>query len=113
ELPGLRPRLRADRRRPARRHRGARPVHVPHLVRTRRVRLRHRDRLRHAVPRARRDARAMARLGLRTEAAMRPRRGVAIARHVVLILGAATVVVPFLWMFTTSLQTRAETYTST
>jgi multiple sugar transport system permease protein len=43
---------------------------------------------------------------------MRPRRGVAIARHVVLILGAATVVVPFLWMFTTSLQTRAETYTS-
>ncbi|MFT4030038.1 MAG: carbohydrate ABC transporter permease [Protaetiibacter sp.] len=44
---------------------------------------------------------------------MTRRRGVAIARHLVLILGAATVVVPFLWMFTTSLQTRAETYTST
>src|SRR5690606_41364012 len=66
---------------------GARYVHVPHLVRTRRVRLRHRDRLRHAVPGARRDARAVVRLGLRTEAAMRPRRGAAIARHVVLILG--------------------------
>ena len=30
----------------------------------------------------------------------------------VLILGAVTVVVPFLWMFTTSLQTRSETYTN-
>ncbi|MDR0285564.1 MAG: carbohydrate ABC transporter permease [Propionibacteriaceae bacterium] len=35
------------------------------------------------------------------------------ARHLVLIVGAVTVVVPFLWMFTTSLQTRAETYTNT
>ncbi|MFC7581368.1 carbohydrate ABC transporter permease [Schaalia naturae] len=34
------------------------------------------------------------------------------ARHAVLIIGAATIVVPFLWMFTTSLQTRAETYTN-
>ena len=33
-------------------------------------------------------------------------------RHLLLILGSATVVIPFLWMFTTSLQTRAETYTS-
>lgn len=33
-------------------------------------------------------------------------------RHLLLILGAATVIIPFLWMFTTSLQTRAETYTS-
>lgn len=36
-----------------------------------------------------------------------------LARHTVLILGAAFVVVPFLWMFTTSLQSRAETYTNT
>ncbi len=36
-----------------------------------------------------------------------------LARHVVLIAGAAFVVVPFLWMFTTALQTRAETYTNT
>ena len=35
-----------------------------------------------------------------------------LARHAALILGSATVLVPFLWMFTTSLQTRAETYTN-
>ena len=34
------------------------------------------------------------------------------ARHSVLIAGAATVLVPFLWMFTVSLQSRAETYSS-
>ncbi len=36
-----------------------------------------------------------------------------ILRHVVLIAGAAVVVIPFLWMFTTSLLSRAETYTNT
>jgi ABC-type sugar transport system, permease component len=35
-----------------------------------------------------------------------------LARHGVLIAGSVLVVVPFLWMFTTSLQTRAETYTN-
>ena len=35
-----------------------------------------------------------------------------LARHAALILGSATVLVPFLWMFTTSLQTRAETNTN-
>lgn len=35
-----------------------------------------------------------------------------LARHTILILGSVVVVVPFLWMFTTSLQTRAETYTN-
>ncbi|QRY39840.1 carbohydrate ABC transporter permease [Microbacterium hominis] len=34
-------------------------------------------------------------------------------RHLILILGAVVVVVPFLWMFTTSLLSRAETYTNT
>ncbi|CAN5226574.1 carbohydrate ABC transporter permease [soil metagenome] len=34
----------------------------------------------------------------------------ALGRHALLIVGAAFVVLPFLWMFTTSLQTRAETY---
>ncbi|MBN9606885.1 MAG: carbohydrate ABC transporter permease [Actinomycetales bacterium] len=43
---------------------------------------------------------------------MRPRLLGRLARHAVLIAGAAVVVVPFLWMFTTSLQTRAETYTN-
>ena len=37
----------------------------------------------------------------------------ALARHAVLILGAALVIVPFLWMFTTSLESKAETYTNT
>ena len=37
----------------------------------------------------------------------------AISRHAVLAAGSVVVVVPFLWMFTTSLQTRAETYTNT
>lgn len=36
-----------------------------------------------------------------------------LVRHLVLIAGSVFVVVPFLWMFTTSLQTRAETYTNT
>ena len=36
----------------------------------------------------------------------------ALARHALLIVGAAFVVLPFLWMFTTSLQTRAETYSN-
>jgi multiple sugar transport system permease protein len=36
----------------------------------------------------------------------------ALGRHAALIVGAAVVAVPFLWMFTTSLQTRAETYTN-
>lgn len=35
-----------------------------------------------------------------------------LGRHVMLLTGAVFVVVPFLWMFTTSLQTRAETYTN-
>lgn len=34
-------------------------------------------------------------------------------RHVLLAAGAILVVVPFLWMFTTSLLSRAETYTNT
>lgn len=34
-------------------------------------------------------------------------------RHAVLLAGSVTVVVPFLWMFTTSLRSRAETYTNT
>jgi len=38
---------------------------------------------------------------------------VVLGRHAILLAGTAFVVVPFLWMFTTSLQTRAETYTST
>lgn len=38
---------------------------------------------------------------------------VTVARHAILLAGAVVVVVPFLWMFTTSLQTRAETYTNT
>jgi multiple sugar transport system permease protein len=44
---------------------------------------------------------------------MKHRRTLGLARHAVLLLGAVLVVVPFLWMFTTSLQTRAETYTNT
>lgn len=44
---------------------------------------------------------------------MNPHRRLAFSRHVILIIGAGFVVVPFLWMFTTSLQTRAETYTNT
>lgn len=44
---------------------------------------------------------------------MKPRLSTIVARHAILIIGAIVVVVPFLWMFTTSLQTRAETYTNT
>lgn len=36
-----------------------------------------------------------------------------LARHAVLITCSVVVIVPFLWMFTTSLQSRAETYTNT
>lgn len=44
---------------------------------------------------------------------MRQTRLVRIGRHVALILGAVFMLAPFLWMFTTSLQSRAETYTNT
>lgn len=44
---------------------------------------------------------------------MRTRHLATVGRHAVLLLGSVTVVVPFLWMFTTSLQSRAETYTNT
>jgi multiple sugar transport system permease protein len=44
---------------------------------------------------------------------MRQSLGARAARHIVLILGAVVVVVLFLWMFTTSLLSRAETYTNT
>lgn len=43
---------------------------------------------------------------------MRRRQLERLARHGVLIAGSVVVVVPFLWMFTTSLQTKAETYTN-
>lgn len=43
---------------------------------------------------------------------MRRTTATAIGRHAVLIAGAAFVVLPFLWMFTTSLQSRAETYSN-
>jgi multiple sugar transport system permease protein len=35
-----------------------------------------------------------------------------LGRHAVLIVGAISVVLPFLWMFSTSLRSRAETYTN-
>jgi len=38
---------------------------------------------------------------------------IGLARHAALIVCSIFVIVPFLWMFTTSLQTRAETYTNT
>lgn len=40
-------------------------------------------------------------------------RGRGLGRHLLLALGALFVVIPFLWMFTTSLQTRAETFSNT
>jgi multiple sugar transport system permease protein len=43
---------------------------------------------------------------------MRRRTLLNVSRHAVLLAGALAVVLPFLWMFTTSLQTRAETYTN-
>lgn len=43
----------------------------------------------------------------------RQNKGALLARHGALILGAFTVIIPFLWMLTTSLQSRSETYTST
>ncbi len=39
-------------------------------------------------------------------------RATRLGRHAILLAGAVFVVVPFLWMFTTSLRTRAETYTN-
>jgi len=38
---------------------------------------------------------------------------IALGRHAALIAGASFVILPFLWMFTTSLQSRAETYSTT
>ena len=35
-----------------------------------------------------------------------------LGRHLILIVGALTILIPFLWMITTSLQTKAETYTA-
>ena len=35
-----------------------------------------------------------------------------LGRHLILIIGALTILIPFLWMITTSLQTKAETYTA-
>ncbi|WP_216378897.1 carbohydrate ABC transporter permease [Arcanobacterium phocae] len=35
-----------------------------------------------------------------------------LGHHIILGIGAISIVIPFLWMFTTSLQTKAETYTS-
>ncbi|QAY59087.1 carbohydrate ABC transporter permease [Microbacterium protaetiae] len=35
-----------------------------------------------------------------------------VGRHAILLIGSAVVILPFLWMFTTSLQSRAETYTN-
>ncbi len=43
---------------------------------------------------------------------MKHSRATSLGRHAILLTGALFVVVPFLWMFTTSLQTRAETYTN-
>lgn len=43
---------------------------------------------------------------------MRPSLASRLGRHAVLIVGSILVVVPFLWMFTTSLQSKAETYTN-
>ncbi len=43
---------------------------------------------------------------------MKSARAGRLLRHAVLAAGSVVVVVPFLWMFTTSLQTRAETYTN-
>lgn len=43
---------------------------------------------------------------------MRRATSIRLGRHAALIAGSFLVVAPFLWMFTTSLQTRAETYTS-
>lgn len=44
---------------------------------------------------------------------MNRRRRSNLLRHLVLILGAAVVIVPFVWMFSTSLRSRAETYSET
>lgn len=35
-----------------------------------------------------------------------------LGRHLILIIGALTILIPFLWMITTSFQTKAETYTA-
>lgn len=44
---------------------------------------------------------------------MRQTRLARLGRHLTLALGAVFMLAPFLWMFTTSLQSRAETYTNT
>jgi len=44
---------------------------------------------------------------------MRQSLSVRLGRHAILLIGSLAVVLPFLWMFTTSLQSRAETYTNT
>lgn len=44
---------------------------------------------------------------------MRQTLGMQAFRHILLFVGAWAVVTPFLWMFTTSLLSRAETYTNT
>jgi multiple sugar transport system permease protein len=44
---------------------------------------------------------------------MRQSLAVRLSRHGILLVGSVIVVLPFLWMFTTSLQSRAETYTNT
>lgn len=44
---------------------------------------------------------------------MTPVRKRALVRHLILIAGVGVVITPFLWMFTTSLLTRAQTYTNT
>jgi multiple sugar transport system permease protein len=44
---------------------------------------------------------------------MRQSSAARVSRHLILLAGAVVVTVPFLWMFTTSLQSRAETYTNT
>jgi multiple sugar transport system permease protein len=44
---------------------------------------------------------------------MKPSTGIRLARHGILLAGSAVVVAPFLWMFTTSLLSRSETYTNT
>ncbi len=90
-------------------------AHVPRGVPARRLRLRHLHRIRHPVPGARRLAScsgACPAPGGRPcdeSAPASPTSGATPCSP----RRAAFVVVPFLWMFTTSLQSRAETYTNT
>jgi multiple sugar transport system permease protein len=55
----------------------------------------------------------MTTVGMNPAVGLKRRHYLAFSRHLVLIFGSLFVVVPFLWMFTTSLQSRAETYTNT